>query len=47
MSEATIDEAMTRFVMPNAGAEYARARRALLDAEFELRDHVERVAATA
>jgi predicted dithiol-disulfide oxidoreductase (DUF899 family) len=45
MSETTVDEAMVRYVMPNAGDEYARARQALLDAEFELRDHVERVAA--
>jgi predicted dithiol-disulfide oxidoreductase (DUF899 family) len=45
MSETTVDEAMIPFVMPNAGDEYARARQALLDAEFELREHVERVAA--
>jgi predicted dithiol-disulfide oxidoreductase (DUF899 family) len=45
MSEAAVDEAMARYVMPNASDEYARARQALLDAEFEVRDHVERVAA--
>jgi predicted dithiol-disulfide oxidoreductase (DUF899 family) len=45
MSETTVDEAMSRYVMPNAGEDYARARQALLDAEVELRDHVERVAA--
>ncbi|HLI96624.1 MAG TPA: DUF899 family protein [Candidatus Baltobacteraceae bacterium] len=45
MSKTIADEAMNRFVMPNAAAEYVQARRALLDAEMELRDHVERVAA--
>lgn len=45
MSETTFDESMTRFVMPNADDEYAKSRQALLDAEVELRDHVERVAA--
>lgn len=44
MSKTIIDEAMSRYVMPKADDEYARARQALLDAEFELRDHVERVA---
>src|SRR6185437_13246433 len=45
MRETTVDESMSRFVMPNAGHTYALARQALLDAEFELRDHIERVAA--
>jgi predicted dithiol-disulfide oxidoreductase (DUF899 family) len=45
MSETAVDEMMIPFVMPNAGDEYTQARRALLDAEVELRDHVERVAA--
>jgi predicted dithiol-disulfide oxidoreductase (DUF899 family) len=33
------------FLMPGASDEYAQARKALWDAEIELRDHVERVAA--
>jgi len=45
MSQTTVEREMFRFVMPNASEEYVRARRELLDAEFELRDHVERVAA--
>ena len=45
MSETTFDDVMLPYVMPNAGEEYVQARRALWDAELELRDHVERVAA--
>jgi predicted dithiol-disulfide oxidoreductase (DUF899 family) len=45
MSETTVDEVMIPYLMPNAGVEYARARQELWNAERELRDHVERVAA--
>jgi predicted dithiol-disulfide oxidoreductase (DUF899 family) len=45
MSEIAVDDTMVPFVMPNAGDEYVRARQALWNAELELRDHVERVAA--
>jgi predicted dithiol-disulfide oxidoreductase (DUF899 family) len=43
MAETAVD--MSPYVVPNTRDDYVRARRALLDAEIELRDHVERVAA--
>lgn len=45
MSNTAVDEMMMPYVMPNASDEYVHARQALWNAEIELRDHVERVAA--
>ena len=44
MSKISTEVPMAPFLMPNASDDYARARRALWDAELELRDHIERVA---